>query len=79
MTSLLRDKPKILLESKKIYRQLKPVTLEEAIYIKDKWHHAILTYLGLTATYNEEHAYIELDNEEIKDIIQFYGVKPRSK
>lgn len=79
MTSLSRDNPKILLESKKIYRPLKPLTLEEAIFIKDRWHHAILTYLGLTATYSGEYAYIELNNEEIKDINRFYGVNPRKK
>ena len=77
MRSLSLDKPKILIEPKRLYLPLKSLTLEEAIYIKDKWHHAILTYLELTATYNEEHAYIKLRNEEIKDIIQFYGVKPR--
>ena len=63
---------------KKIYRELIPISLEEAQFIKNKWHHACLTALNLLPTkenYNKNFDLI-LNYYDICNIIREYGVYP---
>lgn len=73
---MLNYKPEFISEPKRIYLPLKKMTLYEAQYIKDQWHHAIISYLELDVKYYHQYADLELKDEIIKDIIQFYGIYP---
>jgi hypothetical protein len=73
---MLISKTEFINEPKRVYLPLKKLTLNEGQYIKDSWHHALISYLQLDVKYNHQHADIELEEEIIKDIIQFYGIYP---
>ena len=65
-------------ENKKIYRKLRQISLEDAIYVENQWHHVCLTALELNpSTVNcYKNIAIDLDFEEIQDIINAYGIEP---
>lgn len=62
--------------SKKIYRALIPITLEEAQFIKNKWHHACLTALNLLPTEENYNKNFDLDYSEICNIIREFNIYP---
>ena len=63
---------------KKIYRALIPITLEEAQFIKNKWHHACLSALNLLPTKENYNKNVDLilNYYDICNIIREYGVYP---
>lgn len=61
---------------KKIFRRLIPITLEEAQFIKNKWHHACLSAFNLLPTKENYHKNFDLDYCDICNIVREYGVYP---
>ena len=61
---------------KKIYRALIPISLEEAQFIKNKWHHACLTAFNLLPTEENYNKNFNLDYSEICNIIQEFNIYP---
>lgn len=65
-------------ECKKIYRPLITLSLDEAHYVENKWQHACFSAYNIRPSeikkYDELDA--ELTLEEIKDIINAYGIEP---
>jgi hypothetical protein len=61
---------------KKIFRPLIPITLEEAQFIKNKWHHACLSALNILPTKENYNKNFNLDYLDIRNIIREYGVYP---
>jgi len=65
-------------ECKKIYRPLMKLTLDEAYYVENKWQHACFSAYNIIPSESNKYDEIdaELTLEEIKDIINAYGVEP---
>lgn len=61
---------------KKIFRALMPISLEEAQFIKNKWHHACLSALNLLPTKENYNKNFDLDYSDICNIINEYGIYP---
>jgi hypothetical protein len=66
----------IINERKKIYHPLIPISLDEAQYIKNKWHHACLSAYNLLPNEENYKKKFDLDFSEICNIIYHYGVYP---
>jgi hypothetical protein len=65
-------------ECKKLYRPLIELTLEEAYYVENKWQHACFSAYSIRPSKNSNyyHLDLQLTMEEIKDIINAYGIEP---
>ena len=63
-------------KNKNKFKILMPITLEEAQFIKNKWHHACLSALNLLPTKENYNKNFDLNYSQIEKIIQEYGVLP---
>lgn len=63
-------------ENKKIFKPLKTLTLEEAIYILNPWHHAVITEYNINPMEYNNYINLKLNYQEITNIIKFYGILP---
>ena len=69
-------KPEIINEPKKKFMSLKNLDLNTAQFIKDEWHHAIITYFNLKPLFKDQFSELILKREDIENIKKYYGISP---
>ena len=69
-------KPELINEAKKKCMPLKKLDLNTAQFIKNEWHHAIITYFNLKPIFKDQFAELPLKSEDIQNIKKYYGISP---
>ena len=69
-------KPELVIEPKKKFMPLKKLDLNTGQFIRDEWHHAIITYFNLKPLFKDQYADLSLKMEDIQNIKKYYGISP---
>ncbi len=70
------QKPNMINDAKKKFMPLKKLDLNTAQYIKNEWHHAVITYFNLKPIFKDQFVELSLKSEDIKNIKKYYGISP---
>lgn len=57
------------------FTPLVKLSKKQMSFVEDDWHHACLTYIGLTPSYDTRYNDFDYTDHEILDIILKYGVR----